>query len=166
MTEVLDEVQQQLRMIARVQQERARLTATAETRNRRVAVTVNADGLVIETKFGAEIGDLSYPEIARAVTEAAQQAAAEVARLGGELMAPLQDRRARLPKLSDLIEGMPDLSAEMPTPPSVPTTPPEGAQRPTAAARDEDEPVEMRFTDVEEVDHGRGKAHGVTDSSW
>lgn len=163
MTEVLGEVQQQLRMIARVQQERARLTATAAVRNKRVAVTVNADGIVIETKFGTGVDELSYAEIAKAVTDAAQQAAAEVARLGSELMSPLEDRRARLPKLSDLVEGMPDLSGEMPVTQVAPLVPPDADER---RAADENGSEEMRFSDVEELDHDEVRARGVTDSSW
>ncbi|MEV0293212.1 YbaB/EbfC family nucleoid-associated protein [Nocardia sp. NPDC050710] len=165
MASVLDGVQQQLRAIARVQQERTLLTASATVR-RRVTVTVNADGTVIETKFGPDIEDLGYAEIARAVTEAAQQAAAEVARKGQELMSPLHERRARLPKLSDLIEGMPDLTAAMPTPPPVSTAAPGSAERQelTAAAADGSGP--MAFSDVETLSPEHADGRGVTDSSW
>ncbi|NNH71856.1 YbaB/EbfC family nucleoid-associated protein [Nocardia uniformis] len=170
MMSVLGDVREQLRTIGQLQQERARLTATASVRNKRVTVTVNADGVVIETKFSSDIDDLGYGEIARAVTEAAKQAAAEVARRGSELLAPLQDQRSRLPKLSDLIEDMPDFASQIPTPPTVPTSPPTGDDSTNSAAAqaepDEGATPALEFSDVESHDHERKPAHGVTESSW
>ncbi|MFC4124722.1 YbaB/EbfC family nucleoid-associated protein [Nocardia rhizosphaerae] len=108
LAEILDGVQSQMRAIAQVQQERARIVASATVR-KRVTVSVNADFKVIETKFSADIDDLTYPEIARAVTEAAQQACAEIARRTAVMMAPIQEGHARLPRLNDLVGDMPDL---------------------------------------------------------
>ncbi|WP_067860973.1 YbaB/EbfC family nucleoid-associated protein [Nocardia shimofusensis] len=162
MLSVLDEVQQQMRVIARVQRDRAQLTATATIR-KQVTVTVNADGVVIETKFGSAIEELTYPEIAKAVTDAAQQAAADVSRRGQELMSTLRDRRARLPKLSDLVEGMPDLGAAIPVAPVVSTAPPSARERSTTES--DEESKALRFTDVEAVDPVE-RDRGVTDSGW
>ncbi|WP_433727827.1 YbaB/EbfC family nucleoid-associated protein [Nocardia sp. CA-129566] len=161
MAAVLDEVQQQFRAIAKVQQRRSELTASATVR-KRITVTVNADGTIIETKFASDIDELSYTEIAKAVTEAAQQATAEVMRKAQELMMPLHDRRARLPKLSDLIEGMPDLSAEMPKAPKASLAPPNADERRAA----DDDSVPMEFSNVEVVSRQPGADRGVTDSSW
>ncbi|QLY31850.1 YbaB/EbfC family nucleoid-associated protein [Nocardia huaxiensis] len=158
---VLEEVQEQMRQVARIQQERVQLTASVTVR-KRVTVTVNADGTVIETKFGSGIADLSYAEIARAVTEAAQGASAEVARKGAELMQPFQERRSRLPKLSDLVEGMPDFGAMMPAAPPVSTAPLNSAER---VAELENVSGAPEFEDVE-VRPGRGRDGGVTDSGW
>jgi hypothetical protein len=165
LAEVLDEVQQQMRGIARVQQQRAQLTASATVR-RRVTVTVNADGTIIETKFGPGIEELGFSEIAKAVTAAAQQACAEVARKGQELMMPLHDRRARLPKMSDLIDGMPDFTAEIPPRPTVSLAPPEAEERRIAVGAAEDSSPAMEFSNVEEVGHERTRDRGVTDSGW
>ncbi|WP_330252258.1 YbaB/EbfC family nucleoid-associated protein [Nocardia sp. NBC_00565] len=162
MAAVLDEVQQQFRAIAQVQQQRAELIASATVR-KRVTVTVNADGTIVETKFASDIDELSYGEIAKAVTEAAQKATAEVTRKAQELMMPLHDRRARLPKLSDLVEGMPDLSTEMPMAPKVSLAPPNADERRAAAAQDS---APMEFSDVEVVSRQSGADRGVTDSSW
>ncbi len=159
MAAVLDGVREQLRTVARVQNERTRLTASATVR-KRVTVAVNADGTVIETKLGAGVEDLTYPELAKAFTEAAQQAAAAVSRKVEELMMPLHDQRARLPKLTELIEGMPDLRAEMPETPKVSTAPP------GAPERDEEPAEAMTFTDVESVAPADERGRGVTDSSW
>ncbi|WP_280266720.1 YbaB/EbfC family nucleoid-associated protein [Nocardia wallacei] len=159
MAAVLDGVREQLRTISRIQQERTRLMATATVR-KRVTVTVNADGTVIETKLAAGVEDLTYPELAKAFTEAAQQAAAEAARKGQELMMPLHDQRARLPKLTDLIEDMPDLSAETPPPPPVSTAPPGAPER-------AEEPADaLRYTDVEAMPSDGERDRRVTDSGW
>lgn len=144
---VIDGVQEQLRTIGRIQQERAEIIGTATVR-KRVTVTVNADNRVIETKFAADIDDLDYAEIAKAVTEAAQQAAAEVARKTAELTAPYHEQRARMPKLSDLIDGMPQLRIPAPVEASL-------------------DPPKARDRLVDNGDQGnRGGSGTATDSSW
>ncbi|WP_328395552.1 YbaB/EbfC family nucleoid-associated protein [Nocardia sp. NBC_00416] len=154
---VLEEFQQQMKTVVRLQQERARLTATASVQEQRVTVTVNANGAVIETLFADNVSDLSYSEIAEAVTSAALEAAAEVARRSRELTEPLAEHRKRMPKLSDLVEGMPDLESLRPARVPVPTTPPNSPDRLEA------ETPEMEFADVEDRP---GPTSGVTDKSW
>ncbi|MBF6242286.1 MULTISPECIES: hypothetical protein [Nocardia] len=121
MMTVLEGLDEQLRGIAEIQLRRSRLTATASTCEQRIQVTVNADGLLIDTKFADDIEDLTYDEIAAGMTAAVQQAAAEVLRLGAELMQPLRERKLQLPKLSEFVEGAPDLGQMMPTAPPAPT---------------------------------------------
>lgn len=75
--------------LGRLYRECAKLTATGTAERRRVSVTVNADGIAIDVRFGTGIGDLSYDEIAAAVTRASREAVAEVTRLESELMAPM-----------------------------------------------------------------------------
>ena len=154
---ILGEAKQQLRVIARIQRDRAELTGTASVRKNRVTVSVNADGTVVETKFGAGIEDLSYPEIARAVTEAAQQAAEELADKHRELTAPLQQRRAKLPTLTDLIEDMPDV--RLPTAPEPSLAPPDSPERGVGYGADE-----LRFEDAES--YPAAPERRITDSSW
>ncbi|MFI5717515.1 YbaB/EbfC family nucleoid-associated protein [Nocardia sp. NPDC051750] len=101
--ELLEGAQAQVRNISRIQQERAELTAAAQARGKKVTVTVNADNKVIDVKFADDIGKLSYFEIARAVVEAAQKASADVARKTAELMTPIQEQQARMPKLIDML---------------------------------------------------------------
>ncbi|MBF6130647.1 YbaB/EbfC family nucleoid-associated protein [Nocardia brasiliensis] len=112
--DLLDTVNQHIRSIAEVQQKRVELTATATAGKGRVRITVNADGVVIDTEFSDDIDDLDYDEIADAVTEATQDAAAEVARKAEELIAPIRDTRSRLPSLSSLVEGLPDIRTKTP----------------------------------------------------
>ncbi|MEV3959462.1 YbaB/EbfC family nucleoid-associated protein [Nocardia sp. NPDC050193] len=161
----LESYQKQMKMVAHLQQQRARLTATASARDKKVTVTVNANSVVIETVFAEDIDELSYTEIAAAVTEAAQKAAEEVTRRAHELAKPLLAGRAERPKLSDMLEGIPEF--RMPEEPEVPTAAP-GSDERAAFDAAVDEP-EMTFTDVEYVDRpGRtsGRAPEVSDSSW
>ncbi|WP_306360359.1 YbaB/EbfC family nucleoid-associated protein [Nocardia sp. CC227C] len=161
MSDLLEGFRQQMRSIAEVQRQRVRLTASATSRDKRVTVTVNANGVVIETKLSSDVEELGYDGLARTITQVAQAAAAEVTRKASELTAPLLDRRARLPKLSDVIEGLPDIDAE------VPLEPPVSLAAPGSEERRAEDPA-MVFTDVEQYRHDRTpeKGPGVTDSSW
>jgi DNA-binding protein YbaB len=124
MATMLDGLQDQLRGIAELQQQRSLLTATATVGDKRIQVTVNAAGMVTETRFAENISDLSYDEIAEYVTAAAQAATQGVLRRSRELTQPLLERKSRLPKLSEVIEGAPDLEDVLPIAPPPPTTPP------------------------------------------
>ncbi|WP_194817347.1 YbaB/EbfC family nucleoid-associated protein [Nocardia sp. XZ_19_385] len=154
---VLEEVQEQFRAIAEIQQARAQLTASATVR-KLATVTVNANGTVIDTRFGPHAEDASLNDIAKAVTEAAQQAVTEVNKLGLELMAPVQERQARLPKLTDLLEGFAEIK------PPAPVAPPVTMVPPGADADDETGSAAMEFSNVEAYAPDRGP--GLTDTSW
>ncbi|MFE3956885.1 YbaB/EbfC family nucleoid-associated protein [Nocardia sp. NPDC059091] len=145
---LLDEFQVQMHAIADINRKRTELMASGTGGYKRVTVTVNADGVVIETKFSEDILDLEPYEIAKAVTEAAQAATAEMARKNEDLMAPLRDSRARIPKLSDLIVGLPATEDMVPEPLPISTAPPGSPERlhPT------NEHLEMSFSDVEYID--------------
>ncbi|WP_405162026.1 YbaB/EbfC family nucleoid-associated protein [Nocardia sp. NBC_01499] len=116
LADLLDTVNLHIRSIADAQRQRVELTATATAGKGRVRITVNADGVVIETEFADDIDELDYDEIADAVTEATQEAASEVARRANELIAPIQRSRSRLPSLSEIVGGLPDLQARVPEP--------------------------------------------------
>ena len=163
---MLETVQEQMRSVAEVYRKRAVLTGSATVADKRVTVTVNADSVVIETKFAEDVDDLTYEEIAAAVTRAAQHAAAEVTRKTKALMAPFEEQRARLPGLSEFVEGMPPLRDIVPKPPKVSTAPPGSRERERADGAGHFE--DMEFTDVEEFDHTRGgePRSGVTESDW
>ncbi len=157
---LMDEVQSQLRTIAQVQRQRMALVGKASERGGRVTVSVNADGVLIDLKFGRGVEDLEYPELARAILKAAQDATADVVRQAEELMAPIQQDRARLPKLSDLVEGMPDVSSLMPTAERAPQSKPDAPDR--VAAED----TGMSFENVEPIERAKPTKPGVTDSGW
>ncbi|MGK8511909.1 hypothetical protein ACRS5S_29100 [Nocardia asiatica] len=52
LADILDGVQEQMRIIARLQQERAELTGRATVRGKRVTVVVNADNAVMIPSSG------------------------------------------------------------------------------------------------------------------
>ncbi|WP_433205072.1 YbaB/EbfC family nucleoid-associated protein [Nocardia sp. CA-107356] len=153
-------MQEQMRIITRLQTERAELTASATLRGKRVTVTVNADNTIIDVKFGSDIDDLSYIEIAAAVREAAQQASAEVARKSRELFEPLKTHRSRMGKLTDVVEGLPDLRPS--EPPMASTAPPNAPER----QRSSDGSAQRRFADTEAYEHAFERLGEVTQSSW
>ncbi|WP_084534937.1 YbaB/EbfC family nucleoid-associated protein [Nocardia yamanashiensis] len=121
---ILEGFQEQMRAIAEASRKRAQLTASASAANGRITVTVNADGIVIATRLSADADSLTLDEIAAAVTSAAQKAAADVGRQAQELLRPLRDERSRMPKLSELFDGMPDLQTQAPVIPPASLAPP------------------------------------------
>lgn len=148
LAELKDLVQGSFASIARAQRDRSQLTATAHAGGRRVTITVNADGVVIKTEFSDDIDDLTYSEIAAAVTAATQDAAGQVQRQAEQIMSALQQEQARIPTLSEFFPLMPDIQSMIPTPPQVSTTPPGSPDR-TAVEPE----AAMRFTNVEEFEH-------------
>ncbi|MEC3913313.1 YbaB/EbfC family nucleoid-associated protein [Nocardia sp. CDC160] len=143
---MIDEFQAQMRILTDIQQKRAQLLATGYALQKRVTVVLNADGIVIETRFDDDLEGLPLHELSQAVTEAAQAAATELARKSAELTAPIQERRGRMPKMSDLIDGLPDLTEEIPDRIPASTAPPNSPER-----QQHNEPV-MTFTDVEDLE--------------
>jgi DNA-binding protein YbaB len=146
LADLLDTVNTHIRSIADAQTQRAALVATASARQGRVQVTVNADGVPIETVFGDDIEDLDYDDIAMAVTEAAQDAAAEVARKAEELIAPIRRTRSRLPNLSEIVADLPDLHSRMPEPQRASFDPP------AARGQDQDSSGSQRWTVADDAD--------------
>jgi len=142
---MMEAFNEQMSGIAKIQRDRARLTATVTACDKRITVTVNADGILIATKFADDIKDLPYEDIAAAMTEAVQAAAQKVQKQTQELMDPLRAEKARLPKLSDMLEGAPDLGEMMPTAPPASTAPP------GAPEREQEDIPDMVYGDVEDV---------------
>jgi DNA-binding protein YbaB len=164
MAEVMSAFDDQMAMIADMQKRRTQLIASGTARGKRVTVTVNAEGTVIETKFSANVTDLTYSELAHAMTEAAQQAAAEIARKRNELMRPLLEQRARLPKMHEIVEGMPDLTPRIPRAPEVSLAPPNSPERLAATNSPAAEPPAPTFSGAEEI--APDQRGGVTESGW
>lgn len=160
---ILESFTAQMREIAEASQQRAQLMASGTAAGGRVTVTVNADGIVIATRFAADIGELTHDEIAKAVTTAAQRAAQDVAKQSRELLQPLRDRRATMPKLSELIEGMPDLQQAPLDPPAASLAPPNSRER--LARFTEPAPQFSNAVDYDDWDSGQ-RNRGATDSSW
>ncbi|GAA5067126.1 YbaB/EbfC family nucleoid-associated protein [Nocardia callitridis] len=165
LADLMAAVQAGMASIARMQQEQSELTVAASSAGRRVTVVVNGDGIVIETRFGAGIEDLTHAQIAKAVTEAAQDAQGQVRRKTREMVDSLHQQNARLPRLSEFLPGMPDVQDMLPRPPEASLAPP--SRRQHAVISDGTRPA-MSFVDVEEWDHDRHaeRRSDVAESGW
>ncbi|WP_433592833.1 YbaB/EbfC family nucleoid-associated protein [Nocardia sp. CA-145437] len=161
LSDLMELLQGGIASMARAQEERARLTATAHAAERRVTITVNADCIVIKTDFSDDIDDLEYSEIAAAVTAATQEAAAKVQEKAQEILNRAQEDQSRIPTLSEFFPEMPDMKAMMPTLPTVSTAPPGSPER-IAPGPD---PV-VRFADVEEWDHDGSSRSSISAPEW
>lgn len=144
LADLLENVNTHITSIADAQRRRTELVATASARDGRVEVTCNADGVPIDIVFADDIDDLDYDEIATAVLDAAQDAAAEVARRAEELIAPVRKTRSRLPSLSSIVADLPDLQAKVPEPHRASFDPP--------SARTQDRPDRARPWSVSDGD--------------
>lgn len=152
---IMGGVREQMRTLARIQQQRAELTATGTARGKKVRVTVNADNVVVDVKFADDIDELSYSDLAKAIIEATQRACKQVAEKTTDLMAPLETQKARLPKLSDLVEGMEEME--------IPGVIPASTTRPdNAHIRDVPDGSGLPLAGAD----GSGRGGSVTDSSW
>ncbi|MET9489966.1 YbaB/EbfC family nucleoid-associated protein [Nocardia sp. NPDC006630] len=148
LAELKELVQGSFASIARAQQDRSRLTATAHAGGRRITITVNADGVVIKTEFSGDIEDLTYSEIAAAVTAATQDAARQVQQQAQQIITAAQQKQAQVPPVSELFPMMPDIQSMIPTPPEASLTPPGSPDRKAV----EPDPA-VQFTDIEEFEH-------------
>ncbi|UGT39676.1 YbaB/EbfC family nucleoid-associated protein [Nocardia yamanashiensis] len=149
LADLIEMVKDGMTAMARAQEERARLTATAHAAGRRVTITVNADCIVIKTEFSDDVDDLTYAEIANAVTSATQDAAAQVQQKAAQIMTNLEQEQAQIPTLSEFFPEMPDVKAMLPTPPKVSTAPPDASKRRMDYTPDDG----PRYTNVEEYEH-------------
>lgn len=159
LTDLFDSIQAGMKSIENMQQKWALLTATGTAANKRVTVSINAEGEVIETLFSDGVADLGYNEIAKAVTEAAQAAMAELRGKTESLRQSLHEHDARIPTLSELAPGAVDVTGLVPEPPRVSTAPPGAPERLAA------ESEAMELPDTEQVE-GDPSQSGVTGPSW
>ncbi|WP_327101028.1 YbaB/EbfC family nucleoid-associated protein [Nocardia vinacea] len=178
LAEMLEAVRGRMAGISDFEQQRLALTATATALDGAVSVTVDANGRLVETSFADDVRGMAPDKLGPAVTAAAQAAADDLVRQTEELRAPLLREREKLPTMSDLIAGLPDIGAELP-----------GRSRVSAAAEPTDdqqamvpparpvsevfadsgeESVPVQMPDVEDPDEVRraGSGSEVSDSGW
>ncbi|MBY8860889.1 YbaB/EbfC family nucleoid-associated protein [Nocardia sp. CA2R105] len=170
LAELMQSVQAGIGEIARMQREHAKITASATAARRRVTVTVNADGDVIETRIAPNTTDLTHEQLAQAFTKAAQDAAAQVRRRTREMVAEVQQNNARLPRLSEFVPGVADMQDLLPRPPEPSLEPPKARHRVTHTEEPEEpatsEATEFTDFDVSQHDSGSSASGGVLDSGW
>lgn len=129
-TELVAQAQEQLANIAAIQRQQAALTATASVADGMVQVSVNARGVVTETRIDHDyLDEHDVEDLGHDITDAAQQAAATVQRRASALMEPLTEHRAALPSLSEIISGATDLRDFESQVPTVSTAPPNSRER-------------------------------------
>lgn len=161
LAELKETMQASIASIQQAQQQWATFTATATAARKRVTVVVNAEGVVIKTRFTDDISDLTPSELANAVTAAAQEAALTMQRRTREMIDGLREQQRRLPKMSEFLPDMPDLTSMIPTRPTVSIKPP--------GARPAEETSEaMPFTDGISWEDGTRSPSGpnVAESGW
>jgi DNA-binding protein YbaB len=113
--DVLSGLRDQLADIAVMQKKQAELKVDGKAADGTVEVTVNAHGQVVKTVIDKSyLDDHDLEDLGRYVTEAAQAAAGEAGRRVAGLLAPINERHKQLPSLSDIVDGLPDLSDVMP----------------------------------------------------
>jgi DNA-binding protein YbaB len=97
------DIRAEMEALARARRERVALTASASREGGRVAVTVNARGVLVDVRFAADATELSLDELAGVLVGAAQDAADDVVRRGSELMiAAMPDADVSLPDVHEL----------------------------------------------------------------
>jgi len=122
-------VNEQLANIAAIRRQQAALTATASVAAGMVQVSVNARGVVIETRIDHDyLDEYDIEDLGHDITDAAQRAAATVQRRASALMEPLMAHRAALPSLSEIISGATDLGDFESQVPTVSTATPDSPQ--------------------------------------
>ncbi|MED5814287.1 YbaB/EbfC family nucleoid-associated protein [Mycolicibacterium sp. 050232] len=104
-------VQEQFADLALVEEERAALSSSGTSADGTVTVTVDCDGVVIDTSVSENyLDDHDLADLGQHITDAAQDAARDVEKKVTELLAPLAERREQMPSLSDIVEGAPDIA--------------------------------------------------------
>jgi DNA-binding protein YbaB len=112
---VLALVQEQMRDLSVMQQQRAVLTAKATAADGTVEVTVDAERMVTKTVVDESyLDDFEFADLGGHITNAAQQAAQEIDRRSADLLAPLTERRKEISSFSELVD-VPDFQDVMST---------------------------------------------------
>ncbi|WP_137725208.1 YbaB/EbfC family nucleoid-associated protein [Prescottella subtropica] len=114
--DMLGALQTQTEALAAAQGTVAGLTATAESPDGLVRVTVDAAGAVRSVSIApAAFGRTTTERLAASVTAAAVAATADVRAQVAELLAPVTAAAASMPDLSDIVSGAPSLRNLVPT---------------------------------------------------
>jgi len=119
--EQIDAAHDGLQQIWAAWNQRAALVASASEADGRVTVTVDALGTIIETRFAHNVAELTYGEIATAITQATQRAALDVKEQSDALLAAATKGQAGTDELTGVL---PDVMSMLPPEPDVSLAPP------------------------------------------
>lgn len=106
--EVLALVQEQMRDLSNIQQQRSTMTASATAADGMVEVTVNAQRTVVETVVDESyLEDHDFAELGGHITSAAQAAVRQLDKRSEALLAPMNERRKAVSEISGNVIGLP-----------------------------------------------------------
>lgn len=107
-SEVLALVQEQMRDLSNIQQQRSTMTASATAADGMVEVTVNAQRTVVETVVDESyLEDHDFAELGGHITSAAQAAVRQLDKRSEALLAPMNERRKAVSEISGNVIGLP-----------------------------------------------------------
>lgn len=106
--EVLALVQEQMRDLSNIQQQRSTMAATATAADGTVEVTVNAQRTVVKTVVDESyLDDHEFTELGVHITSAAQAAVRQLDKRSQALLAPMNERRKAVSEISGNVIGLP-----------------------------------------------------------
>jgi DNA-binding protein YbaB len=106
--QVLALVQEQMRDLSNIQQQRSTMVAKATTADGTVEVTVNAQRTVVKTVVDESfLEDHEFGELGGHITTAAQAAVRQLDKRSEALLAPMNERRKAVSEISANVIGLP-----------------------------------------------------------
>ena len=106
--QVLALVQEQMRDLSNIQQQRSTMVARATAADGTVEVTVNAQRTVVETVVDESyLEDHEFTELGGHVTSAAQAAVRQLDKRSAAMLAPMNERRKAVSEISGNVIGLP-----------------------------------------------------------
>lgn len=106
--QVLALVQEQMRDLSNIQQQRSTLVAKATAADGTVEVTVNAQRTVVKTVVDESyLEDHDFGELGGHITSAAQAAVRQLDKRSEALLAPMNERRKAVSEISGNVIGLP-----------------------------------------------------------
>ncbi|MFW0786288.1 YbaB/EbfC family nucleoid-associated protein [Gordonia sp. CPCC 206044] len=158
---LLQDLDEQKADMSTLQQRLAAVTASASSTDDLATAWVNAKGILIQLKFHPDAVERAggLTNLSRYITEATQKAAQAAQRQIDEIMAPMKARMDKLPKMSELYPGLPDLDDFVPEPVDPSIEPPDSPSRSVDTFADPDE-------HYEDLDDARPVKRGPLDQAW
>jgi DNA-binding protein YbaB len=106
--QVLALVQEQMRDLSNIQQQRSTMMAMATAADGMVEVTVNAQRTVVKTVVDESyLEDHEFAELGGHITSAAQAAVRQLDKRSEALLAPMNERRKAVSEISGNVIGLP-----------------------------------------------------------
>ncbi len=106
--QVLALVQEQMRDLSNIQQQRSTMVARATAADGTVEVTVNAQRTVVKTVVDESyLEDHEFTELGGHVTSAAQAAVRQLDKRSEAMLAPMNERRKAVSEISGNVIGLP-----------------------------------------------------------